>query len=228
MKKTMLTALAVITAALLTAPAGASAQAPSQDLAFGDVCLGYGWCATFDVRSGPRGETPSGSVQVSAEGEVAGGPVTCLRVTGNRASVAFVDTLRPGDGSGGGFLNIEDNGSPGVGRDNIIFGLAAEAPTVCPANVLVYDPLNRDRVFEGDLTVRDAQPLPTSEAQCTRGGWAQFGFKNQRQCIRLARLIPGPGAYPFSRAECRHGGWDLFGFRNERTCLRFVRLMPNP
>jgi hypothetical protein len=217
-----------VTAIVLALPTGAAAQAPSQDLAVGDVCLGYPACATFDARSGPRGETPSGSVHVSTSEEIAGGPVTCLTVTGSRATVGFADTLRPGDGSDGGFLNIEDNGSPGVGRDNIIFGLTREAPTVCPPNVLVYDPLRRDRVFEGDLTVRDAQPLPTSEAQCTRGGWAQFGFKNQRQCIRLARLIPGPGAYPFSRAECRHGGWDLFGFRNERTCLRFVRLMPNP
>ena len=39
----------------------------------------------------------------------------------------------------------------------------------------------------GDITVTDAQPLPTSEEQCKHGGWAQFGFDNRKQCVRSVR-----------------------------------------
>jgi hypothetical protein len=28
-------------------------------------------------------------------------------------------------------------------------------------------------------------PLPTSKDQCKNGGWEDFGFKNQGQCIKF-------------------------------------------
>jgi hypothetical protein len=37
----------------------------------------------------------------------------------------------------------------------------------------------------GRATVVDAPPLPTSKEQCRNGGWAQYGFANQGQCIKF-------------------------------------------
>jgi hypothetical protein len=30
-------------------------------------------------------------------------------------------------------------------------------------------------------------PAPTTKNQCKKGGWRQFGFKNQGQCIRFVK-----------------------------------------
>lgn len=43
------------------------------------------------------------------------------------------------------------------------------------------------------VVVHDAQPpAPTSKAQCKDGGWQQFGFKNQGQCIAFVNRGPKP------------------------------------
>ena len=42
------------------------------------------------------------------------------------------------------------------------------------------------RIRTGEVTSRvvvDAQPAPTSKDQCKKGGWTEFGFKNQGQCV---------------------------------------------
>ena len=39
------------------------------------------------------------------------------------------------------------------------------------------------QVMNGDISVVDAQPSPTTKDQCKGDGWKQFGFKNQGQCI---------------------------------------------
>jgi hypothetical protein len=38
--------------------------------------------------------------------------------------------------------------------------------------------------------VVDAPPFPTAKNQCKNGGWKQFGFKNQGQCIRFVNHGP--------------------------------------
>ena len=39
-------------------------------------------------------------------------------------------------------------------------------------------------VSQGDITVVEAPPLPTSKDQCKNGGWRDFGvFKNQGDCV---------------------------------------------
>ena len=38
-------------------------------------------------------------------------------------------------------------------------------------------------VADGHFAVHDATPLPSTRGQCQDGGWKQFGFKNQGQCI---------------------------------------------
>jgi hypothetical protein len=35
----------------------------------------------------------------------------------------------------------------------------------------------------GDITVVDAQPPPTTPGQCLNDGWRQFGFANQGLCL---------------------------------------------
>jgi hypothetical protein len=41
-------------------------------------------------------------------------------------------------------------------------------------------------VNPGEVIVHDAQPVPTSKNQCKKGGWQQFGFKNQGDCVAFA------------------------------------------
>jgi hypothetical protein len=106
----------------LSAPVASGAPAPLpsplQDSAVGDVFLGSGTFARFDARSGPRGENPSGSAFfLTTRSEVAG-PVTCLTVIGNRATIGFENTL---GGGSGGFFFVEDHGYPHR-RSGIPFG----------------------------------------------------------------------------------------------------------
>jgi hypothetical protein len=106
----------VLSAALGSFATSAQAQTPAQDSAVGNVAFFFGLAtADFDARSGPQGENPSGSAGArSHNGLVVGGPVTCLTVTGNRATIGFENL---GEGSPvlrGGFLFVEDNGTPGA------------------------------------------------------------------------------------------------------------------
>ena len=37
-----------------------------------------------------------------------------------------------------------------------------------------------------NLTITDASPVdPTTKDDCKNGGWEQFGFRNQGQCVRF-------------------------------------------
>jgi hypothetical protein len=46
-------------------------------------------------------------------------------------------------------------------------------------------------VVNGDITVVDAQPLPTTQAQCKNGGWRNFPqFENQGLCIAFVNQGP--------------------------------------
>lgn len=85
-----------------------------------------------------------------------------------------------------------------------------------------------DRLDAHFRTYVEDVPMPTTRGQCKRGGYAQFGFKKQGQCIRFVKLIPGPPPYPVTKEQCTDRGWTRFGFKNETRCLRFVRLVPKP
>jgi hypothetical protein len=185
-----------LSAAFCAFATSAQAQTAAQDSAVGDVAFFPLATASFDARSGPQGENPTGSVTSNSRGLVVGGPVTCLTVTGNRATIAFENL---GEGSPtlrGGFLFVEDNGTPGAGRDNIQAGpLVSAPPTVCPPNTVVYQPGEFGNTIEfGEITVQDAQPSPTSKEQCKRGGWRTFGtaFRNQGQCVDFVERRPKP------------------------------------
>jgi hypothetical protein len=195
----------------------------------------------FDVHSGSGGENPRGTV-IFATGERQGlaldtGAVTCLAVSGNRAGVGVnFPGLSPAFPAGqphAAIIFVEDNG--GEGQDRLAvqdLPPGGSAPSICPDRPpagVILGPTHPRRFTDESVTVTDApSPHPTSKEQCKNGGWSQFGFKNQGQCIRFVGLIPGPPPYPTTKEQCRHGGWAQYGFKNKRKCLRFVGLRPNP
>jgi hypothetical protein len=159
-------------------PAAAGAQAATQDSVTGvGVALrpDNGFVAGFDVSasSGPSGESPAGNV-LFTQGRFPyfGGPVTCLAVNGNVATVNL-DT----DGFAG-IVTLEVTDSPA--GDLMRVAMAHRSPGDCSTLGTAIDL----RVTSGDLTVVDAQPFATSKDQCKSGGWRAFGvFKNQGDCV---------------------------------------------
>ncbi len=174
--------LAFVGVVVLAAFAGpAHAQVFTQDSVVGHGTGGLSY-HSFDVTatSGPSGENPTGEVSLSLfDGRIfASGPVTCLAVTGQRAVIGFSD--EGGQQAGQVIVEVEDLGGPGSGLDTINSSAGTgRDPGDC-------SPLTSGllaQVDSGDIVVTDAQPFPTSKDQCKRGGWRQFGFKNQGQCI---------------------------------------------
>src|SRR6187397_3199962 len=85
--------LAAVVGLVCCCPASASADAPTQDSVTGvGVVLrpDNGFVAGFDISasSGPAGENPTGHVQFTqGNSPYFGGPVTCLAVNGNVATM---------------------------------------------------------------------------------------------------------------------------------------------
>jgi hypothetical protein len=172
-------------------PSGDSVVGQGRTAPFGDLLL----VNVFDIeaRSGPSGEDPSGHVSVGI-GLLAvspsllhiEGPVTCLSVSGNDAVVGFAPdpvSIFPAV-----LIEVEDNGPPG-----------SDPPDLVRVSGRVGDPsscaspgIERSPVAEGDVTVIDAPPPPTSKSQCKDGGYERFGFKNQGECIKFVQAGPKP------------------------------------
>ena len=181
--------------------APAHAQTVEQDFVTADVNWAFFHTAQIEARSGPQGENPTGFVGVSSRGGrfASVGPVTCLTVTGNRATIGFENLLFDPGGeienrNRGLFVFVEDNGTSG---DKIAARGLDAPPTICPPNTFVYT--LEDTVERGVLTVHDAksppppQPRrPTSKEQCKNGGYKAFGFKSPGQCVAFAQRGPSP------------------------------------
>ena len=103
------------------------------------------------------------------------GPVTCLEVTGNTAIINFQDEgfFKPNTVT----LVLTDNG--GNGQDTMSL---YTQPTGCASPV--FPPVVSEPLTNGRITVTEAPRLPISKEQCKNGGWKQFGFANQGQCIK--------------------------------------------
>jgi len=149
-----------------------SAPAPAQDAVTGSGTAGFYGQFLIDARSGPSGESPSGSVSV-AGAVFFNGPVTCLAVTGNVA-VLNVQT------SQFGLVTLEITDSSAAGTPDVIDGIPTQR---APGDCSPFSGGVADNVGSGDIVVRDAPPSPTSKDQCKNGGFAAFGFRNQGQCV---------------------------------------------
>jgi hypothetical protein len=195
----LLALLAATALALVCVPGASIAQTPDQDFAVGEVSAGPGCdipenCTpygsfSFDARSGPSGENPTGHMTNHIGGGSAptfSGDVTCLAVTGNTAVIGAFGVLDYGFAQPeiAEWTRVVDGGGPGSRRDTIqnvdLFDSTpptdCSRPPVFPSEVFV--------VAGGDIVVHDAPPLPTTKEQCKNGRWRNFpGFKNQGTCV---------------------------------------------
>ncbi|HVL99399.1 MAG TPA: carboxypeptidase-like regulatory domain-containing protein, partial [Egibacteraceae bacterium] len=77
------------------------------------------------------------------------------------------------------------------------------------------------------FALRAARPPrgdPQTVEDCRDGGWREYGFRNQGQCIRFVRTGQDSRPQnPQTEQDCRNGGWRDYGFRNQGECIRFVR-----
>jgi hypothetical protein len=163
----------------LTGISSAASPPPTQDsvvLTSGPAVAGF-TISTLNATSGPSGENPTGRVDFAGFPFHDMGPVTCLAVSGNSATLNFSDEIGIFSGN---ILTVEvvDN-DPDAFRPLPLF----RAPTDCSPPSVDLLPLS-----SGDITVTDAQPLPTSKDQCQKGGYAQFGFKNLGGCVAFVIL----------------------------------------
>ena len=138
----------------------------------------------IDVHSGPSGESPGGHVAIAGFTVIRdvvfpaalGGPVTCLNVTGNTAVITIDGTLVIDNAFfidyGTTTITLQDNGGGGADRFRFTQGGNCSTPVATQPR-------------DGRAQVFDAHPLPTTKADCESGGFAQWGFKNQGQCIRF-------------------------------------------
>ena len=166
---------AVLSAVLLVVPAAsAMAQVVGEDSVTGaSAPPGSGNFFVFDAHSGPSGENARGTVRfVITQGSEAVFTVSCLAVNGTRATIGTTLGIAL-------HFYVEDN--DGAGADRYSFGGPSVIDCTSPP------PPSNDPdwvVSNGDLTVTDAHPFPTSMDQCKNGGWRNFpGFKNQGDCV---------------------------------------------
>ena len=163
----------------------AIAQVPAQDSVTGSFTTGNErseFVFTFDVRSGPSGESPAGTVGLYSigAGDLGEFAVSCLGVSGNRATVVAPLLAAP-PAPAAIVIHVEDNGSNG---DRVAWSFVSPLPTTCPPPITVPENVEPS----GDVTVVDAQPLPATRDQCKHGGWRNFpGFKNQGDCVSFVR-----------------------------------------
>jgi hypothetical protein len=202
----MLLVAAAAGVAMAVPPAAASAQARTDSVGSAGleaITVQFRPIAFFvDAHSGPAGQHPSGTARWRDRVEVFGGPVTCLNVTGNRATIGFENQEQLPDIVKGGFIFVEDGGTPGVGRDKVRGQFTAAAPTTCPVNDVVYQPgPDGDTVTSGELNVHDAKTRHRARQECiferaflgvadfrAKYGSGPFKLHAMRNCIALRLL----------------------------------------
>jgi hypothetical protein len=204
MRRKLILTTAIVGAALAL-PSASSAAPPAPTLQDSVVLTGAPADTTFQsplgimpgptiqelhATSGPNGENPSGLVRFSNIGPAFGGPVTCLDVSGDTATITFhsdpsivsVLPLPP--------INVEENEVVTVtdGQPDTFNWIAQSTmPIECPfLHILPGSPYQVTP--PGDITVVDAPP--TTLGQCRNDGWERFGFKNQGQCIAFVNHGP--------------------------------------
>ena len=138
----------------------------------------------LNATSGPSGENPSGLVRFDIPAATAeiGGPVTCLAVSGNTATITFIS--QPPSNFIGNFTVQVVDGQP----DTFTAIPFVPSPTECSP---LFNPPLGGPLLSGDITVVDAQQQPpTTTDQCKGDGWRQFFFANQGLCLAFVERGP--------------------------------------
>jgi hypothetical protein len=143
-----------------------------------------------DAFSGPSGEDPGGHVSFTTIfiSDPVSGPVTCLDVAGNTAVMTVAGPFPSFPAILGFTVKLVDNAGSGLDRFQY-FPIPPENSQYldCRANPIPTD-------FGGPLIGRaevfDAPSPPSSKSQCRHGGFAQFGFRNEGQCIAFVNHGP--------------------------------------
>jgi hypothetical protein len=190
------------------------------------ITAGYGGDATHANSSGSETVTVlrSTSMGVScAPGTVAvGTPSTCTAtVTDTAAGAASTPT---------GSVGFATSGPGSFGAGSCTLSAASAGVATCSVSYTpaASDTLRTDTItagYGGDSTHAGSSATaavavqPTSDADCRHGGWQNYGFQNQRQCIQFVNGFPVPQP---SKADCRHGGWRDHGFASQGDCVAFV------
>jgi hypothetical protein len=187
MKLKAILTTAIVGAALALPSASSAASTPTQD----SVTLSGGPATAsnaindfviydLNATSGPSGENATGHVKMDASIRSPtftyhlDGAVTCLAVNGNQARINFTDPNL----SFFGVIRVQVvDGQPDL------FDSFPELDNISASDCTPIAGPGYGQVMNGDISVVDAQPSPTTKDQCKADGWKQFGFKNQGQCI---------------------------------------------
>jgi hypothetical protein len=147
-------------------------QTPGEDSVTGSGTANFWGPFQIDVRSGPSGENPSGQASFQTTFGLVNGSVSCLAVRDNVATFNIPLTQF-------GLITVQvtDNGLGG----DLIEGIPTSRPA---SDCSALTGSVSGGVFNGDIVVVDAPPLPTSRDECRNGGWRAYGiFKSQGDCV---------------------------------------------
>ncbi len=168
----------------LTFTLPAAAQVPAGDSVVGSGTARFvspdlaGLTVPFsiDVRSGPSGEDPVGSLQLF----IAFDDPTCLAIRSGGGQVADEAVINFRNTLTGARVLVRIAG--GTSGPRQIWLSTASSASDCS----FVPPISIAEVIEGGISIFDAPPLPTTTDQCKNGGWRNFGvFKNQGDCVNF-------------------------------------------
>ena len=177
MKRMLLAAAALA----LTFALPAAAQVPAGDSVIGSGTARFvtpdlaGLTVPFsiDVRSGPSGEDPVGSLQLLIPFD----DPTCLAIRSGGGQVADEAVINFRNTLTGARVLVRIAG--GTSGPRQIWLSTASSASDCS----FVPPISVAEVIEGSISIFDAPPLPTTTEQCKNGGWRTYGvFKNQGDC----------------------------------------------
>jgi hypothetical protein len=170
----------------------AAAQAPTGDAVTGSGTARFisggleGLTTPFrvDLRAGPSGENPSGTLTLLLTFT----DPTCLVIRTTPVEeppTATANLLNPVTGQRAVFLFGSIGGTP-----QLIAAAVADGPDDCDLG----SPSTVAEVIDGQISIVDAPPLPTLHTQCKNGGWRAYGdtFANQGQCVAFVQRGPKP------------------------------------
>jgi hypothetical protein len=135
--------------------------------------------------SGRSGRRPGGFATFTPIGlPPVSGPVSCMNVNDNVAVLTLQGPFEPYPGILGFSLRVVDNGGSGL---DIFQYWPADPEVPDPIDCKVGSQSWFGGALIGRAVVHDAPAPPTRRWQCRRGGWAKFGFRSKKQCLRFVK-----------------------------------------